>query len=270
MKKKNEDNSNNSSIKTNSSSINEDTENDKYQKTRARGGIKSKANNFQAGRNTICVPMSNFSGISSNASFQSKLLFFNGGKPPPKQKKIGTSKAITEESEKKNKIEKDDINSNININNLLNSKNNNNINSNININNLLNSKNNNNKSNNSNTNANKNKDLDNPRKYTFVKKNSVSFSSNQINSLIASFDTKPSSSNNSGSGGSGGSGGYSSSSARSVNNTYKVSAYDKNGYMINGYPKNLDKQNAKSAARTAFNQGYSVTMSFKPLCISAI
>ena len=179
MKKKNEDNSNNSSIKTNSSSINEDTEYDKYQKTRPRGGIKSKANNFQTGRNTICVPMSNFSGISSNASFQSKLLFFNGGKPPPKQKKIGTSKAITEESEKKNKIEKDDINSNININNLLNSKNNNN------------------KSNNSNTNANKNKDLDNPRKYTFVKKNSVSFSSNQINSLIASFDTKPSSSNNS-------------------------------------------------------------------------
>ena len=179
MKKKNEDNSNNSSIKTNSSSINEDTEYDKYQKTRPRGGIKSKANNFQTGRNTICVPMSNFSGISSNASFQSKLLFFNGGKPPPKQKKIGTSKAITEETEKKNKIEKDDINSNININNLLNSKNNNN------------------KSNNSNTNANKNKDLDNPRKYTFVKKNSVSFSSNQINSLIASFDTKPSSSNNS-------------------------------------------------------------------------
>jgi hypothetical protein len=179
MKKKNEDNSNNSSIKTNSSSINEDTEYDKYQKTRPRGGIKSKANNFQTGRNTICVPMSNFSGISSNASFQSKLLFFNGGKPPPKQKKIGTSKAITEESEKKNKIEKDDINSNININNLLNSKNNNN------------------KSNNSNTNANKNKDLDNPRKYTFVKKNSVSFSSNQINSLIASFDSKPSSSNNS-------------------------------------------------------------------------
>ena len=178
MKKKNEDNSNNSSIKTNSSSINEDTEYDKYQKTRPRGGIKSKANNFQTGRNTICVPMSNFSGISSNASFQSKLLFFNGGKPPPKQKKIGTSKAITEESEKKNKIEKDDINSNININNLLNSKNNNN------------------KSNNSNTNANKNKDLDNPRKYTFVKKNSVSFSSNQINSLIASFDSKPSSSNN--------------------------------------------------------------------------
>ena len=178
MKKKNEDNSNNSSIKTNSSSINEDTEYDKYQKTRPRGGIKSKANNFQTGRNTICVPMSNFSGISSNASFQSKLLFFNGGKPPPKQKKIGTSKAITEESEKKNKIEKDDINSNININNLLNSKNNNN------------------KSNNANTNANKNKDLDNPRKYTFVKKNSVSFSSNQINSLIASFDSKPSSSNN--------------------------------------------------------------------------
>ena len=179
MKKKNEDNSNNSSIKTNSSSINEDTEYDKYQKTRPRGGIKSKANNFQTGRNTICVPMSNFSGISSNASFQSKLLFFNGGKPPPKQKKIGTSKAITEESEKKNKIEKDDINSNININNLLNSKNNNN------------------KSNNSNTNANKNKDLDNPRKYTFVKKNSVSFSSNQINSLIVSFDSKPSSSSNS-------------------------------------------------------------------------
>ena len=179
MKKKNEDNSNNSSIKTNSSSINEDTEYDKYQKTRPRGGIKSKANNFQTGRNTICVPMSNFSGISSNASFQSKILFFNGGKPKKKQKKIGTGKTITEESEKKNKIEKDDINSNININNLLNSKNNNN------------------KSNNANTNANKNKDLDNPRKYTFVKKNSVSFSSNQMNSLISSFESKHSSKSNS-------------------------------------------------------------------------
>ena len=149
-------------------------------KTRPRGGIKSKVNNFQPGRNTICVPMSNFSGISSNASFQSKLLFFNGGKPPPKQKKIGTGKTITEESEKKNNIEKDDINSNININNLLNSKNNNN-----------------NKSNNTNTNSNKTKDLENPRKYTYVKKNSVSFSSNQINSLIASFESKPSTSSSS-------------------------------------------------------------------------
>ena len=176
MKKKNEENSNNSSIKTNSSSINENEE----IKTRPRGGIKSKVNNFQPGRNTICVPMSNFSGISSNASFQSKLLFFNGGKPPPKQKKIGTGKTITEESEKKNNIEKDDINSNININNLLNSKNNNN-----------------NKSNNTNTNSNKTKDLENPRKYTYVKKNSVSFSNNQINSLIASFESKPSTSSSS-------------------------------------------------------------------------
>jgi len=176
MKKKNEENSNNSSIKTNSSSINENEE----IKTRPRGGIKSKVNNFQPGRNTICVPMSNFSGISSNASFQSKLLFFNGGKPPPKQKKIGTGKTIAEESEKKNNIEKDDINSNININNLLNSKNNNN-----------------NKSNNTNTNSNKTKDLENPRKYTYVKKNSVSFSSNQINSLIASFESKPSTSSSS-------------------------------------------------------------------------
>ena len=70
----------NSSTKTNSSSKNEDI----FAKQRPRGGIKSKINNFQPGRHTIAVPLNSFNGISHNASFQSKLKFFNNGKPTPK------------------------------------------------------------------------------------------------------------------------------------------------------------------------------------------
>ena len=194
MKNKKEDEkiNHNSKVKTNSSSKNEDTfsndsENDFFQKTRPRGGIKSKINNFQAGRNTISVPITKFSGISPNADFQSKLSFFNGGKPHTKFKHmpLPQDKVIKEETEKKeNKIKKtfnkeepnkkkndnnDDIDSNININSLLNSKNNN-----------SNNYNSNNKSNN-----NINNEYEGRKRYTFVKKNSVSYSSNQFHTLLS-------------------------------------------------------------------------------------
>ena len=135
-----------STAKTNSSSINKDTsskneEDELYHKTRTRGGVKHKINNFQPGRATISVPLSSFSGISHNASFQSKLLFFNGGKPRPKFQHIPYAhEKVPEDSKKKNpinKIEKktekkvekknendfDDIDSNININQIMESKN---------------------------------------------------------------------------------------------------------------------------------------------------
>ena len=194
MKNKKEDEkiNHNSKVKTNSSSKNEDTfskdsEDDFFQKTRPRGGIKSKINNFQAGRNTISVPITKFSGISPNADFQSKLSFFNGGKPHTKFKHmpLPQDKVIKEETEKKeNKIKKafnkeepnkkkndnnDDIDSNININSLLNSKNNN-----------SNNYNSNNKSNN-----NINNEYEGRKRYTFVKKNSVSYSSNQFHTLLS-------------------------------------------------------------------------------------
>ena len=193
MKNKKEDEkiNHNSKVKTNSSSKNEDTfskdsEDDFFQKTRPRGGIKSKINNFQAGRNTISVPITKFSGISPNADFQSKLSFFNGGKPHTKFKHmpLPQDKVIKEETEKKeNKIKKtfnkeepnkkkndnnDDIDSNININSLLNSKNN------------TNNYNSNNKSNN-----NINNEYEGRKRYTFVKKNSVSYSSNQFHTLLS-------------------------------------------------------------------------------------
>ena len=94
-------------------------------------------------------------------------------------------KVIKEETEKKeNKIKKtfnkeepnkkkndnnDDIDSNININSLLNSKNNN-----------SNNYNSNNKSNN-----NINNEYEGRKRYTFVKKNSVSYSSNQFHTLLS-------------------------------------------------------------------------------------
>jgi len=146
------DDSSISTAKTNSSSINKDNsskdeEEDVFQKPRTRGGIKHKIGNFQPGRATISVPLSSFNGISHNASFQSKLLFFNGGKPRPKfqhipyahekvpedsKKKIPfskTEKKIEKKVEKKN-IEKekekekdnDNIECNININQILESK----------------------------------------------------------------------------------------------------------------------------------------------------
>ena len=140
--KKEEDTSSRfSTTKTNSSSVNEDS--DIFPKLRPRGGgIKVKANNFQSGRNTVAVPLSSFSGVSHNASFQSKLKFFNAGKgtTKPVYHHVPHDKVITEEPEKKEnknnknntfynedknkklKNEKEDINSNMNINNLLNTQ----------------------------------------------------------------------------------------------------------------------------------------------------
>ena len=135
-----------SSTKTNSSSKNEDI----FPKQRPRAGIKSKVNNFQAGRHTVAVPLNSFSGISHNASFQSKLKFFNNGKPAQKfqHMPIAHDKVISEENDKKEnmnikkiahnkedknkkiKNEKDDIDCNMNINKIIESKNNNSNNSN--------------------------------------------------------------------------------------------------------------------------------------------
>ncbi len=101
--KKEEDTSSRfSTTKTNSSSVNEDS--DIFPKLRPRGGgIKVKANNFQSGRNTVAVPLSSFSGVSHNASFQSKLKFFNAGKgtTKPVYHHVPHDKVITEEPEKK-------------------------------------------------------------------------------------------------------------------------------------------------------------------------
>ena len=179
-----------SSTKTNSSSKNDD--NDIFAKNRQRGGIKSKINNFQPGRHTVAVPLNSFSGISHNASFQSKLLFFNGGKTRPKYQHTPHDKATVEENDKKEnlnikkttlnkedknkktKIEKDDLDSNININKLLDSKNNTN------------------SSKNTNNNSNNNDDI-RKIKSNLVKKNSICYSSNQYHSF--SMETKKSNSN---------------------------------------------------------------------------
>ena len=138
ISKKEDDSSSFSTAKTDSSTINKDNktkneEDDLYTKTRQRGGIKHKINSFQPGRATINVPITSFNGISHNASFQSKLLFFNGGKPRPKFQHIPYAHERIPEDNKKNittnKIEKkknendfDDINSNININQIMESK----------------------------------------------------------------------------------------------------------------------------------------------------
>ena len=110
MSNKKEDNSSNySTSKTNSSSINKDQnlkneeDNDLFPKQRKRVGIKNKMNINQPGRATISVPLSSFNGISHNASFQSKLLFFNGGKPRPKFQHIPYAhERISEDNKKKN------------------------------------------------------------------------------------------------------------------------------------------------------------------------
>ena len=115
--KKEEDSSNFSSTKTNSSTINKDNtskneEDDIFYKARIRGGIKHKSNNYQPGRATISVPLTSFSGISHNASFQSKLLFFNGGKPRPKFQHIPYPNERVPEDNKKKTINKNDIKKN--------------------------------------------------------------------------------------------------------------------------------------------------------------
>lgn len=172
-----------SSSKTNSLSINKD--NELLPNTRPRGGVKSKINAFQPQRHTVAVPLNTFSGISHNASFQSKLLFFNGGKPKKFQHvPLPNNKIIEEENDKKNifkkntfnmedknkknKIEKDDLDSNININNLLETKNNN--------------------SNSSNKNDDYEKKINNT--HPLHKKNTFHYSSSQFHTL--SLDSKSS------------------------------------------------------------------------------
>ena len=170
-----------SSTKTNSSSKNEDI----FPKQRPRAGIKSKVNNFQAGRHTVAVPLNSFSGISHNASFQSKLKFFNNGKPAQKfqHMPIAHDKVISEENDKKDnmnikkiphnkedknkkiKNEKDDIDCNMNINKIIESKNNNSNNSN-NIN-----------------NTNKNNDFENKKPKPYMKKNTINYTQKQIHEL---------------------------------------------------------------------------------------
>ena len=154
-----------------------------YYKSRPRGGIKSKVNSFQpiSLRHTVAVPLNTFSGVSHNASFQSKLLFFNAGKPRPKFQYIPMAhdKVITEEKESNNKklyqkrkIEKIDIDNNININKILDSKNNN---YNSNYNNYMNNK----INNNENTFS----------KKTVYKKRCLNTTYNQISSLNLDMDT---------------------------------------------------------------------------------
>ena len=149
-----------SSTKTNSSSKNEDI----FPKQRPRAGIKSKVNNFQAGRHTVAVPLNSFSGISHNASFQSKLKFFNNGKPAQKfqHMPIAHDKVISEENDKKDNMNikkiphnKEDKNKKIK-----NEKDSNNIN-----------------------NTNKNNDFENKKPKPYMKKNTINYTQKQIHEL---------------------------------------------------------------------------------------
>ena len=116
-----------STAKTNSSSINnpsknDDEDDDLFSKSRPRGGNKNQLNNnFQPGRATISVPLSSFKGISSDASFKSKLLFFN--EVAKNNKKNIAKNKIEKKIEKKIENDIDDIDSNININQIMESKN---------------------------------------------------------------------------------------------------------------------------------------------------
>ena len=104
------ENSSNFSSTINKDSKNEE-DNDIYSKTRQRVGIKNKINNNQAGRATVSVPLSSFNSISHNASFQSKVLFFNGGKPRKFQHIPYAHERIPEDNKQKNtnnKIDKKD------------------------------------------------------------------------------------------------------------------------------------------------------------------
>ena len=95
------ENSSNFSSTINKDSKNEE-DNDIYSKTRQRVGIKNKINNNQAGRATVSVPLSSFNSISHNASFQSKVLFFNGGKPRKFQHIPYAHERIPEDNKQKN------------------------------------------------------------------------------------------------------------------------------------------------------------------------
>lgn len=127
-----------SSTKLNSSTK-EEEDPELFPPLRPRTGMKSKINNYQAGRATVSVPITKFSGISHNASFQSKLLFFNGGKPYQKFQHIPHNNEKEETNKKEhtgrksvllgddvNKITNtEEIDNNININKIIEKKNNN-------------------------------------------------------------------------------------------------------------------------------------------------
>ena len=102
MINKNENSSNfSSAINKDQSSKNEEDD-EIYSKARQRAGIKNKIYNNQAGRATVSVPLSSFNSISHNASFQSKVLFFNGGGKPRKFQHIPYAhERIPEENKQK-------------------------------------------------------------------------------------------------------------------------------------------------------------------------
>ena len=100
MKNIKEDNnsSHSSSEKTNSSSFNEESEDSPKFRQRFRAPIN---NNFK-GRKTVAVPLYSFSGISHEASFKSKLQFFNSkAHQKPQNNTLSLHNAIQEEPEKK-------------------------------------------------------------------------------------------------------------------------------------------------------------------------
>ena len=156
--------SNFSSEKTNSSSFNDESE--KSPKFKQR--FKPSMNNNPKGRKTVAVPLYAFNGINHDASFKSKLQFFNSKANQKSQhSSLPFRNSTIEEIEiekndnkykKKTKNENDDIDSNININKILDSKNNNN-------------------------NTNNTKENNAMRFKTFHKKNSVSYSTNQYYTL---------------------------------------------------------------------------------------
>ena len=175
MKNIKEDNnsSHSSSEKTNSSSFNDETEDSPKFRQRFRAPMN---NNFK-GRKTVAVPLYSFSGISHEASFKSKLQFFNSkAHQKPQNNTLSLHNAIQEEPEKKeNKYKKNNFNKEDK--NKKTKNDNDDIDSNININQILDSKDNNNNTNNNNEN--------NPAKRykTLYKKNSVCYSMNQYHTL---------------------------------------------------------------------------------------
>ena len=70
-------------------------------------------NTRHSGRGTVCVPLTNFKGVSENAGFLSKLNFFNEGakkdqKPLQKQVTVDLKKDKFESKKKINEVEKED------------------------------------------------------------------------------------------------------------------------------------------------------------------
>ena len=84
MKDKNEDNTENKIIlKNHNSSMKkvEDKDKDKNLTVNLGNRIKDRVSIFQQGKGKVLSQPKAYSGISHSESFQSKLLFFNGGKP---------------------------------------------------------------------------------------------------------------------------------------------------------------------------------------------